>query len=129
LNVTESPSTAASSCITIASAPCGIGAPVKIRAAVPASSGLPTAPAMIFCATLNFFPGATSARRTAYPSIALLSIDGTSIVERCARASTRFVASRVGTSSTSATGLALARSFASASSTERSPWFIAARDA
>ena len=65
LNVTESPSTAANSCITIASAPCGIGAPVKIRAAVPGSSGLPTAPAMIFCATLNFFPEKHRARRTA----------------------------------------------------------------
>ena len=32
------------------------GAPVKMRAAVPGSSGLPTEPAAMRCATLSFFP-------------------------------------------------------------------------
>src|SRR6185369_12510555 len=49
---------------------------------------------------------------------------GTSMVERCERASTRPLASRVGTSSTSATGFAAASSCASASSTDRRPLFI-----
>src|SRR5688500_9492994 len=46
---------------------------------------------------------------------------GTSMVERCARASTRPLASSAGTSSTSATGLACESRVASASSTESSP--------
>ena len=49
--------------------------------------------------------------------MALLSIGGTSMVEVCARARMRLVASSVGTSSTSATGFASASSRASASST------------
>src|SRR3954463_2152362 len=56
--------------------------------------------------------------------MALLSMGGTSIVERCARASTRPVASSVGMSSTSATGRAPESSTCSASSTERRPLFI-----
>src|SRR5438105_8479407 len=95
-----------------------------MRAAVPGSSGLPTPPAMIFCATRSFEPVFTSAVRTAYPSIALLSIGGTSIVERCARASTRVVAARGGRSSISPTGFAPARSCARASSTESGPLFM-----
>ena len=62
LRSTQSPSTVVCSCITTASAPGGIGAPVKMRAAVPGSSGFPTEPAMIFCATRSFAP---SAMRTA----------------------------------------------------------------
>src|SRR5712664_2838976 len=55
--------------------------------------------------------------------MALLSIGGTSIVERCARASTRLVASRVATASMSATGRAAESSTSSASSTDRRPLF------
>jgi hypothetical protein len=121
---TSSFSVTVCSCITTASAPGGIGAPVKMRAAVPGSSGLPTEPAMIFWEILSFFDA--SARRIAYPSMALLSIGGTSIAERCARARTRPVASSVGTSSISATGLAPASSCASASSTLSKPLFIGA---
>jgi len=62
LITTNSFSTAQCSCITIASAPGGIGAPVKMRAAVPGSSGLPTEPARIFCFTVSRAP---SAMRTA----------------------------------------------------------------
>jgi hypothetical protein len=40
-----------SSCITTASAPSGICAPVKMRAAVPAASGVPTVPAGMRCVT------------------------------------------------------------------------------
>jgi hypothetical protein len=63
---TESPSTAQNSCITIASAPCGIGAPVKMRAALPGASGFPTSPAWIRCAMWSRVSGAgTSADRSA----------------------------------------------------------------
>src|SRR5690606_29833238 len=54
--------------------------------------------------------------------MALLSMGGTSMVERCGRASTRLVASSVGISSTSGPGLACASSWASASSTDISAW-------
>ena len=120
--ITVSFSVSVNSCMTIASAPGGTGAPVKIRAAVPASSALPTDPAGIRWATLNFeFKEERSARRIAYPSMALLSIGGTSMVELCACASTRPVAARVGSCSISATGLAPASSVSSAWSTERRP--------
>src|SRR4051812_37639792 len=56
--------------------------------------------------------------------MALLSSGGTSIAERCARASTRPVASRGGTSSISPTGRAPESSTPSPSSTERMPLFI-----
>src|SRR4051812_35403089 len=56
--------------------------------------------------------------------MALLSMGGTSMVERCGRASTRPVASSVGMSSISATARAPESSSCSASSTERSPLFI-----
>src|SRR3954470_10241640 len=56
--------------------------------------------------------------------MALLSIGGTSMVERCARARTRPLASSAATSSSSETGVAPARSCASASSTERRPLFM-----
>ncbi len=63
---TASPSVAQNSCITIASAPGGIGAPVKMRAAVPAArAAAPPQPAMMRCATFRRVSGAfTSARRT-----------------------------------------------------------------
>ena len=51
--------------MTTASAPGGIGAPVKMRAAVPGSSALPTAPAMIFCLTSKVFFFSRSETRTA----------------------------------------------------------------
>jgi len=55
-----------SSCITTASAPSGICAPVKMRAAVPGTSGVPTVPAGMRCATFSSAPGAAqSATRTA----------------------------------------------------------------
>src|SRR3954451_20872585 len=56
--------------------------------------------------------------------MALLSIGGTSMVERCARARTRPLASSAGTSSSSETWVAPARSCASASSTESRPLFM-----
>src|SRR6478672_2047396 len=56
--------------------------------------------------------------------MALLSSGGTFMVERCGRASTRPVASSVGTSSMSATGLARASICASASSPESRPLFM-----
>jgi hypothetical protein len=56
----------ASSCITTASAPAGICAPVKMRAAVPAASGVPTVPAGMRWATRSTVPAAPqSAMRTA----------------------------------------------------------------
>jgi len=58
--------TCVSSCITIASAPAGTGAPVKMRAMVPGSSGFGTAPAGIRWLTASTTPSsAISARRTA----------------------------------------------------------------
>src|SRR6185295_12290981 len=54
----------------------------------------------------------------------LLSIGCTSMVERCARARMRPLASSAGTSSMPETGVAPARSCASASSTESRPLFI-----
>src|SRR6185295_13276449 len=54
----------------------------------------------------------------------LLSIGGTSIVERCARARIRPLASSAGTSSMPQTGAAPARSCTSASSTESRPLFM-----
>src|SRR6185436_160835 len=54
----------------------------------------------------------------------LLSIGGTSMVERCARARMRPLASSEGTSSMPETGVAPDKSCASASSTESSPLFI-----
>src|SRR6266487_3429214 len=93
---TSSPSCAQCSCITMASAPAGIGAPVKMRAAVPRASGSPVEPAGIFWETLSRGSGPfRSARRTAYPSMALLSMGGTFMVERCAAASTRPVAESI----------------------------------
>src|ERR1051326_881974 len=124
LTTTESSTASVSSWITTASPPDGIGAPVKMRAAVPGSSGLPTEPAMIFWLTRSFPFLSRSELRTAYPSMALLSMGGTSIVERCARARMRPLASRAGTSSTAETGTAPARSCPRASSTERSPLFM-----
>ena len=55
-----------SSCITTASAPAGIGAPVKMRAALRAASGVPDCPAAMRCDTGSSAPAAaTSAARTA----------------------------------------------------------------
>src|ERR1700704_3208394 len=56
--------------------------------------------------------------------MALLSMGGTSMVERCGRASTRPVASSVGRCSTSLTGFAPESSWASASSTDNRPLFM-----
>ena len=52
----DSPTTEHCSCITTASAPAGMGAPVKMRAAVPRAKGCPTAPAAIRCATGKVVP-------------------------------------------------------------------------
>jgi hypothetical protein len=63
---TPSPSRLQSSCITTASAPWGIGAPVKMRAAVPGASVWPTLPAGMRWATTSRVPAAgTSAQRSA----------------------------------------------------------------
>ena len=99
------------------SAPSGTGAPVKIRAAVPASSGSGATPAGIRWETLSLAPspGASEARR-AYPSIALLSHAGTLMRLITGSASTLPRASLRGTSSNSATGLAWVNSKSSASS-------------
>src|SRR5258705_12216454 len=111
------------SCMTMAPAPGGMGARVKMGAAVRGWGGLPTDPAMIFCPNLSFGLPARCEARTAYPSMALLSMGGTSMVERCARARMRPLGSSAGTSSTQETGVAPASSCASASSTESKPLF------
>jgi hypothetical protein len=52
--------------MTTASAPAGICAPVKMRAALPAASGCPTTPAGMRWLTRSTLPGAgTSAQRSA----------------------------------------------------------------
>ena len=76
--VTPSPTAGASSCITTASAPAGIGAPVKMRAHSPAPIAFTgTAPAGISSTTRK---GASnrSVERTAYPSRSDLSNGGES---------------------------------------------------
>ena len=57
---TRAPSSSAShcSCMTTASAPGGIEAPVKMRAALPGASGWPTAPAGMRWLTGNSAPAA-----------------------------------------------------------------------
>ncbi|MCY1228139.1 hypothetical protein D9M72_404370 [compost metagenome] len=66
LTITSSPSAVHCSCITTASAPGGINPPVKMRAAVPGSSAVPTWPAGIRCDTRSRVPAAgTSAARMA----------------------------------------------------------------
>ena len=59
-------SASVNSCMTMASAPGGTGAPVNMRAAVPVSSGVPTDPAGMRWAILNFaFAAETSESRIA----------------------------------------------------------------
>ena len=86
---------------TPSAAPGGSGAPVIILAASPAPTSSPTQrPAGISTTTRNSRrPASSSAPRTAYPSIAELSNDGTASGETIAVAAARPSASSSGTSS------------------------------
>ena len=105
---TASPSTRTSSCMNTVSAPAGMGAPVKMRIASPAPSGraaaAPACTRSTIASRVSPVP-ATSAWRTANPSTAELSNDGSARPATTSHASTRPRAARSGTSSISATGM------------------------
>ena len=111
------------SCITILSAPGGTVAPVKIRATVPAASGAAVWPAGTRCDTgsvtvLDSDAPARSAARTAYPSMELVRMGGTSSGDTTAAASTRPSASKISTVCAPSTRRAAASKVASASAVD-----------
>ena len=104
-----------------ASAPSGIGAPVKIRAAHSGAKCSPTCPAATRKLTGKLTPTsalawATSCDRMAYPSIEVLSKAGTFNCETMSCASTLASASKVETLSKVLSGLACSNNCAKASS-------------
>ncbi len=87
-----SPSESVSSTMTMASAPGGMGAPVMIRAASPGPTGLsrPDIPAATVPTTFRVTgASATSAARTANPSMAVLAKGGTDSPATASAAVTR----------------------------------------